>query len=449
MVLDQIAQIGSRPGVMHQQERNEGAAQIGRHFSYRYRVFLACVLAVLCTVFTSFAGRAPEEKPGPVQPANKIRILLLTDTSKLLTVHYLTKGRAIRDLLMTAPIGGVGTMAIDMAETKHESTKESRILQATVGEFNRRPMIEAGIVASFKDKTVYFDVVTPPDPSVYMTETNINFSKAQADGFPYVLWVKEKYAGESTPFGALGTLSAGSALEFKVYDAATGKDMGKAGRVSSTSQHKQEFGPATSDRNAFVDDYGVAASGECAQVYGVLSKQGHLHAMAVAHGFGDEVPDLGAILAKYEKRFDYEFKLAKGWHHFKSTTKYQAILERFRDGTNFNVVVKVDLMLPELGQKPGDLNEYIRLYFEHLQEEGYETDTAKPFNGLHLDPACTAFLLDRQQGIGKEILVFRRFDDPFVVVYDVVFVQDYDGYMAKYSADLQTMINESRIKIRQ
>ena len=222
MVLDQIAQIGSRPGVMHQQERNEGAAQIGRYSSYRSRVLLGCALAVLSTVFISLASGAPQEAAGPAQSGNKIRVLLLTDTSKLLTVHYLTKGRAIRDALMSAPIGGVGTMAIDMAETKHESTKESRILQGTVGEFNRRPTIEAGIMAPFKDKAEYFEVVAPPDPSVYIAGTNINFSKAQADGFPYVLWVKEKYAGESTPFGALGTLSAGSALVFKVYDAATG-----------------------------------------------------------------------------------------------------------------------------------------------------------------------------------------------------------------------------------
>lgn len=417
-------------------------------------LFQRCFLAILVVLFVLPIIAAPQKgesgKTAPAPSANKIRLLVLTDANKLLTVHYMTKGRAIRKALMAAPIGGVGTMAVDAAETKHENSKESRTLQKTVGEFHRRPIIETGIAAAFKDRTQYFDVVIPPDPSVYMTAPNINFSKAQADGLPYVLSVKEKFAGEATVLGALGTLSAGSALEFKVFDAATGKDMGKAGKASAFSPRKQEFDPATSDRNAFVTDYGLAVGAECAQVYGVLNKQGLLHAMAEAHGLGNEVPDMGAILARYEKRFDYDFKLPKGWHHFKGTSKYSATLQRlFHDGNKLHVVVTVDLMLPELGQKPGDLDEYIRLFLEHMQEQGYATDTATPFKGLTLDPAYTALLIDRPQGAGKEILAFRRLDDPFVVVYDVVFNQEYDNLMAKYSSDLQTMINESRIKIRQ
>lgn len=415
---------------------------------FRHRLSATLVILSVLPIIAA-AQKSESDKTPPAASGNKIRLLVLTDANKLLTVHYLTKGRAIRNALMSVPIGGVGTMAVDAAETKHESSKESRILQQTVGEFNRRPIIEAGIASTFKDRTQYFDAVIPPDPSAYMTGTNINFSKVQADGFPYVLSVKEKFAGEATVLGALGTLSAGSALEFKVFDAATGKDMGKAGRASGISPRKQEFDPATSDRNAFVTDYGVAVSAECVQVYGVLNKQGHLHAMAEAHGLGNEVPDLGAVLAKYEKRFNYDFKLAKGWHHMKGTSKYSAILERLRDAPKFRIVVTVDLTLPELGQKPGDLDEYIRLFFEHLQEQGYATDKATPFKGLALDPAYTVFLLDRPQEVGKEILAFRRLEDPFVVLYDVVFMQDYDGYMAKYGSDLQEMINESKIKIHQ
>lgn len=397
---------------------------------------------------TAAAPSAPVPS-APAASANKIRLLVLTDANKILTVHYLTKGRAIRGALMAAPLGGVGTMAVDAAETKHETSKESKILQNTVGEFNRRPFIGAAIVAGFKEHAQFFEIAVPPDPSAYMKEKDINFSKAQADGFPYLLSVKEKFAGEATVLGALGTLSAGSSLEFRVVDTATGKEIGKPGRNGAFSPRKQEFDPATSDRNAFVTDYGVAVNTECARIYGILSKQGTLHAIAEAHGLGNEVPDMGAVLAKYQKRFDYDFKLAKGWHHFKGTSKYSETLSRLGAGTKCHVVVTVDLTLPELGQKTGDLDEYIRLFFEHLQEQGYATDAATPFKGLALDPAYTVFLIDRPEGAGKEILAFRRLEDPFVVLYDVVFEQDYDGYMAKYSSDFQEIINESKIKIRQ
>jgi len=46
-------------------------------------------------------------------------------------------------------------------------------------------------------------------------------------------------------------------------------------------------------------------------------------------------------------------------------------------------------------------------------------------------------------------VAFRRLDAPFVVVYDVVFDSEYDELAAKYSSDLQTIINDSRIKIRE
>ena len=59
------------------------------------------------------------------------------------------------------------------------------------------------------------------------------------------------------------------------------------------------------------------------------------------------------------------------------------------------------------------------------------------------------YLIDRPQGEGKEILAFRRLDAPFVVVYHVIFDQDFDSILAKFNSDLQTIINDSRIKIRE
>ncbi|MGB9455981.1 MAG: hypothetical protein WCB12_08065 [Bryobacteraceae bacterium] len=142
-------------------------------------LFRRYVVAAFVILFALPIVAAAQEKQEPAAPANKVRVLLLTDASKLLTVHYMTKGRAIRNALMTSALtGGVGSIIVDAAETKHETSKESKILQKTVGEFDRRSIIDARIAAVFQDSAQYFDVVIPPDPSVYMTGTNVTFSKA-------------------------------------------------------------------------------------------------------------------------------------------------------------------------------------------------------------------------------------------------------------------------------
>jgi hypothetical protein len=130
------------------------------------RCFPAIIVVWFVLPIIAAAPKAESDTTVPASSANKIRLLVLTDANKLLTVHYLTKGRAIRNVLMTAPIGGLGTMAVDAAETKHETSKESKTLQNTVGEFNRRPVIEAAIVAGFKEHAQYFEIAVPPDPSV-------------------------------------------------------------------------------------------------------------------------------------------------------------------------------------------------------------------------------------------------------------------------------------------
>jgi len=426
--------------MMYLSARNARAVCSERLFKFWICGVVACTCFVLCAV--SPVGGAPQEKEKG--PATRIRILLLTDAGKLLTVHYETKGRVVRNLLMSSPLtGGIGTLLIDAAETKHETSKESVLLQQTVGTFNRRPVIEAGIAAAFKATTPYFEAVIPPDPSLYTTGTTVDFNKAQADGYSYVLTVREEFAGLATVFG-LATLSAGSALEYKVTDATTGKEVSK-GKARAFSTHKQEFDPATSDRNAFVADYAAAAGYASAQIPGQLNKGGQLHAMAEAHGLGNVVPDMGAVLAKYEKLFDYDLAVPKGWYQTK-VSKFQVSLEpKNSDKAKFGVSFTVDVLAEEFGQKVDDLNDYIGLFFDRLHEKGFGTDTAVPFDALTLNQPYTGFVIERPQGAGKDVILFRRLDGPFVAVYDVVFLADYDGFLKKYSADVQSLINESKI----
>ncbi|MGO9088264.1 MAG: hypothetical protein ACLQBK_23885 [Candidatus Sulfotelmatobacter sp.] len=215
-------------------------------------------MVLLCAVSTSFARGARQDKAGSPQPANQIRILVLTDTSQLLSVRYENTDSVVR--------------------------KEFQILQKV----NRRPIVEVGIGAAFKAGVKCFEAVIPPDPSAYITGKDINFSKAQADGYPYVLSIRETFAGLGEVAGS-GSVSAGSEMEFRLIDAASGKELGK-GKASSFSPNKRDLDAATKDAGAFFTDYADAATDNIIDIYGQLSKGGQLHAMAEAHGLGNEVP---------------------------------------------------------------------------------------------------------------------------------------------------------------
>src|SRR5208282_5584094 len=238
------------------------------------------------------------------------------------------------------------------------------------------------------------------------------FNKAQADGFPYVLVIREEFAGMATMW-AWGTLSAGSYVHFRLMDAATGKELAK-GQTNAFASRTQKFDAATTDRSIFLADYAAAVAQECIHIYGEL--------------------------------FNYDFTLPKDWHQVAGSSKYQLFLEpKNADRTKFGVNFTVDLLIEELGQKVGDLNEYIRIVFGRLRDQGYAVDTAIPFDGLVLNPPYTGFVIDRPKGSGKEVVLFRRLDDPFVVTYHVVFLEDYDGFLKKYGQDLQLLINQAKI----
>lgn len=134
----------------------------------------AGALILLCTVLAPFASGAQPDKPGPTEPEKKIRILVLVDASKPLSVRYNTKGRALWGALSAQ---GLATIFIEAEMASHERSTESKLLQQTVGQFDRRPVFEAGMTAMFKASTPYFEAVVPQDPSLYGVGTAIDLSK--------------------------------------------------------------------------------------------------------------------------------------------------------------------------------------------------------------------------------------------------------------------------------
>jgi len=426
---------------MQQSARNEGTALIERHLRRWFHVFVACAFILLCAVSASFASGAEPGRPGANESEKKIRILVLVDATKPLTVRYESRGRTIWSGLSSLALA---PLLIEAGVEKSERSKESQLLQQTVGALDRRKMMEAAMTAVFKVSTPYFEAVAPPDPSAYSAGTAIDFSKAQADGYPYVLDVREQFAGMATMW-AWSTLSAGSYVQFSLTDTATRKELAK-GQTNAFAVKTYQFDDATKDRSAFIADYAVALGSECAHIYGELYKQGQLHTMADARGLGKEVPDTAALLARYEKLFNYNFTLPAGWHQAAQPSKYVTVLAPTNaDGSKIVVSFVVDLLLEEFDQKVDNLDDYIRIAFGRMRDQGYGVDTAAPFDALTLNPPYKAFLVDRPNGVGKEIVLFRRLDDPFVVQYHLIFLADYDGLLKKYGPDLQSLINQAKI----
>ncbi|MGO9087587.1 MAG: hypothetical protein ACLP6G_08040 [Terriglobales bacterium] len=420
---------------------NAGTVLIERHSRYWFRTFIACALILLCTVSASFASGAAPGKPGANESDKKVRILLLVDATKPLTVRYESRGRTIWSGLSSLALA---PLLIEEKVEKSERSKESQLLEQTVGPFNRKPVIEAGMTAMFKASTPYFEAVVPPDSSAYSAGSAIDFSKALADGYPYVLDVREQFAGMATMW-AWSTLSAGSYVQFTLTDSATRKELAK-GQTNAFGVKTYEFDPALKDRSTFIADYAAAVAQECVHIYGELYKQGQLHAMAEAHGLGKEVPDTAALLAKYEKLFNYSFTLPAGWHQAAQPSKYVTVLApKNGDASKVAVSFVMDLLVEELDQKVDNLDDYIRISFARMRDNGYAVDTATPFDGLTLNPPYKAFLVDRPKGAGKEIVLFRRLDDPFVVQFHLLFLADYDDMVKKYGPDLQSLINQTKI----
>jgi hypothetical protein len=273
--------------------------------------------------------------------------------------------------------------------------------------------------------------------------------------FGYVLFkhrvefeVRERFAGMATMW-AWSTLSGGSYVQFRLTDTATRKELAK-GQTNSFGLKTYPFDAATKDRSSFIADYAAAVAQECVHIYGELYQQGQLHAMAEAHGLGTEVPDTAALLARYAKLFNYNFTVPAGWHQLPGSSKYVAIFEPTNpDKAKIAVSFTVDLLLEEFDQKVDNLDDYIRIAFRRINDQGYGVDTATQFDALALNPPYTAFLVDRPKGAGKDAVLFRRLDGPFVVSYHLIFLDDYDGLLKKYGPDLQALINQARITTSQ
>lgn len=367
----------------------------------------------------------------------QIPLLILIETPAKLSVDYRSESRLARNLIFLNSFLGA---AIEIATTSSNSKK----LQEIIGEQDRTPIVENGFNEGFSTQP-YFKISTGGSDNQYGNADDPSFNTIQADGFSHVLTVREIRAGLITAYD-LSTLSAISSLAYKLIDAASGKVMVKDA-ISGFCVNKYTFQDAMTDRDIFLQDYPRAVSGAIGRIIGDLRKNGYLTMIAQQYGLGDKVPDTGAVLDQYEKRFSYDFKDPRKWEPIKMNTKYVTVLAPKEDKASYGLNITFDLLLDIFGQNVDTTEEYARIFLKRASASGFEPVPDR-FPEFNTDEKYTVYTVEQKDTGFINVLLFKKLDDNFVVIYSVVMTQDYDDLYNKYKTDIESIINTAKIKTK-
>jgi hypothetical protein len=396
------------------------------------------LLFLIVTLTTSLHAAA--------QAAERVQLLtVVTGTERPLQVILYSKQDAIKSGAFGGVIGGL----IGEGIKQRESAKFAEILNRTVPQFDRKPAVQNAIKDFFDKKYPAFEIVIA-ESGKYFTGKDVNSNQLKADGYRFMLVVDDLYTGLRAPNGYFSSddlVYPAVGLEYRLYDADSKKFLVKNSREGRGLETKP-MQQALEDRAFFESKYASILDVAVRDVVGHLNKTDQLHVMASSVGLGDKVPAIGKLLAQYEQQFTYSLAQPKGWKPEKATTKYAAVTgPTGKDRPKFGMSYNVDLLLPELGQAVSNLDDYTALFFGRLQEMGYRMDTLKEFADLRTERAYKTFVIDRPDGVGKELLLFRIVDPTFVEIFGVVFIDNYDKYLAQYKSDILSVVDKTTLKI--
>ena len=372
-------------------------------------------------------------------PPEKVKLLVVIDTSEPLVVDYRTTGNTIRSVLM---VGGLLDIFIsDLRESGH-----SKKLRETIGEFDRFPIVKAGVEGAFRQLMPYFDVTVTSDATLIKGKMRLDFDEVQNNTYDYALVLKEAFAGMLSVW-RLSTLSAASTLRYELYDLAEKKSMIK-GAINGWSPTIHDFDEGVSNRTAFMVEYAVAEGNAISVIYGQLNKGGHLHTMATKVGLGEFVPAIHKLLETYTKTFDLRLDAPRGWYEVDSGSKYSKILApKNKDKALFAVRYDVDLLIKEFGQNVDDLESYVNIFTDKVLNMGYTRDSLAA-TGLKLNDQSITIIFNRPDKAGKEVVIFNRFSPLHAGIFTVVCLADYEGFMAKYENDVKLALAGVKVQTR-
>lgn len=354
---------------------------------------------------------------------NKINLLVAINTSDPLAVDYRTTGNTVRSALLAGGLLDIGISSL--RESGH-----SKKLRETVGDFDRYPIVKAGVEGAFGTQAQYFNLSFVSNPG-----GKVDIKNARKEGHSFILELEETFSGMISAW-RLSSLSASSTVSYVLRDVETGKTITK-GSLSGFARPIHEFEEGVSNKDAFMKEYPLAVGTAVGTIIGQLGKDGHFATMATASGVKDYVPPLTAFLKEYEKKFDYTIKSPRGWSVVDMGTKYTTVLApKGSDRAYFGLRLDIDLLIKELGQELDDLDAYVALARNRILNIAY-TEDKETQTGIPLKDEYRQVVFNRPGNAGKEILVFIPFGKEYVGLYSVVVLKDYETYMKKYKEEIE------------
>ena len=367
----------------------------------------------------------------------QIPILVIVDTQVELSVDYRTGAKLARNLIL---LGSLLDSYLDASSASRHSKK----LREIVGELDRSPIIENGFAGGFTTQP-YFKATLTGSGDAYGTAKKPNFSKIKKAGFTHVLTVKEERAGLISAW-EMSTLSAFSTLAYKLFDTESGKDLVKD-KVNGFAGPKYSYDEATTQSNLFLQDYPHALGAAIGRIIGDLRKNGFLSLIAQQHGLGDKVPDTAKILSDYERRFSYKFKEPKGWYTTDMNTEYVTVLSPTKDAAFYGLNITFDLLLDVFDQRVNSVEEYALIFLNRAKAGGFQV-VEDTFSEFELGDGFTRYTIKQKDSGIINVLLFKKLDENFIVIYSVIITQNFDTLFAKHKAGIESIINTAKIRTK-
>jgi len=356
-------------------------------------------------------------------------------------VYMVTDGELARGLAIPFAVFA------NNAKLKKRGEELGQQLDATLAGYDRYEAIFNALVTRFSHRSPMFALTQSRDAK-YAGEQGV--AAAGEQGYAYVLAIEDKFSGLSM-LNVVATKTDDVAplttLGFQVHETKKRSRIA-TGNVTANGLIKKPFREAVADRELFVSTYPTVADGVANQIVGTLFRTDVLHTMAQSANRGTEVPQVSAVLKKYEKRFSYEFKPADGWRQTKMNTKYASVLEPKSDqrlvmGLRFDV----DLLVAEFGQAVSTVEDYLPSMLGRLEESGIDTTTFQAFSDITVPSAYRVYSFLPNRDGGRQIVMLRVLNQDMIEAINIVFLKDFDALYAQHRAAVEKMIANARLTI--
>jgi len=371
--------------------------------------------------------------------------IMIVFPEKLAPSHVVmvTDGELARGLLI--PFAAIA----NNINLKKRSEELGAQLDQTLDGYDRYATIFKSLESRFKSRSAAFVPVELRVSSTPASEKAIPIT-AGKQGYDYVIVIEDKFSGLSM-LNQLSTqtddVAPMTTLAYRVYDTRKRERIAK-GLVSSNGLQKRPYKEAIKDRELFVGAYERIANHMAEQLVGTLFREDKLHAMAASVGRGDEVPQVSAVMKRFEKRFDFTLKTAPDWKFTKMNSKYTNVLEpkndlRFSLGLRF----EVDLLIPEFGQDVSTVDEYVLAWKLRIVDQGIDASSFGEFADIDAPEGFRAYSLDLPGG-GKQISLIKILNEDMLEMVSLVFSKDFATLYPQNRKKMESMIAAAKLEVR-